>query len=201
MQFLISAAQSVPVFYLVLLWPGRAAFRGLWSADSYYPALMYDSGVWSVWLLIATLSVTPVLSLISRIGRGQALGRWLLRRRRHMGLASALFAALHLWYYLAHERSVDAVLFDLPKLEYAVGWVSFALFLALAVTSNAWSVRRLGRGWKRLHVLVYPAGALAVWHWYLLDWYVARSLFWAAVFVTPLVVRPALRRRRRVASA
>ena len=192
---------AMPLFYLAILWPGREAFVGLWQADAYYPALMYDSGVWSVWLLIATLSVTPVLLAINRVGRGQVFGRWLLRRRRHLGLASALFAGLHLWYYLAHERSLDAVVFDLFRLEYAVGWASLTLMAALAVTSNAASVRYLGRGWKRLHLAVYPAAALALWHWYLLDWYLARPLFWGGVCLLPLVVRLALRRIRRPVAA
>ncbi|WP_299748091.1 ferric reductase-like transmembrane domain-containing protein [uncultured Tateyamaria sp.] len=197
MALLQAAVQSVPVFYLAMLWPGRSAFRGLWSTDAYYPAIMYDSGAWSVWLLIATLSVTPILLLINRIGRVQGFGRWLLRRRRHLGLGSAIYAALHLWYYLAHERSLPAVLFDLWQLEFAVGWLSFALFVILALTSNAWSVRRLGRKWKSLHLLVYPAAALALWHWHLLDWYVGRSIFWCGVCLVPLVIRPALRRVRR----
>ena len=177
---------SVPLFYLVLLWPGREAFRGLWREDGYYPALMYDSGVWSVYLLIASLAVTPLL-------RVHNLGRWVLRRRRHIGVASALFAGVHVWYYVLYEGSLAAILFDFWQLEYFVGWVSFAVFLALAVTSNDWSVRRLGRGWKRLHLAVYAGGLCAMWHWYLLDWYVARSLFWCAVFATPLLIRVPLR--------
>lgn len=197
MRFLMSLSQSVTLFYVCILWPGRSAFQGLWHPDAYYPALMYDSGVWSVYLLIATLSVTPVLLVISRVGRGQGLGRWLLRRRRHLGLGSALFAGLHLWYYLAHERSLDAVLFDLFVLDYAVGWASLVLMACLALTSNAAAVRLLKRRWKPFHRLVYPAAALAMWHWYLLDWYTARSLFWMVVLVIPLLIRPVLRRVRR----
>ena len=189
---------STPLLYLALLWPGRSAFRGLWVPDSYYPSLMYDSGIWSVWLLIVTLSVTPILLLINRLGRGQGLGRWLLRARRHAGLASALFAGLHLWYYVVELGTLGSILFDLRYLEFVVGWISFALLTALALTSNAWSVKRLGRRWKRLHLLVYPAGVLALWHWYLFDWYTGRVLFWCAVFAAPLLIRPILRRMPRL---
>ncbi|MEP1962134.1 ferric reductase-like transmembrane domain-containing protein [Tateyamaria sp.] len=189
---------STVLLYVALLWPGREAFDGLWNPDSYYPALMYDSGKWSVRLLIVTLSVTPVLLLINRLGRGQAIGRWLLRARRHAGLSCAIFAGLHLWYYVIELGTLGDVLFELRHLEIAVGWISFVIFAVLAATSNAWSVRRLGRNWKRLHVLIYPAGVLALWHWYLFDWYVGRVLFWCAVFAAPLLIRPLLRRLSRL---
>ena len=202
MQFITSclrrAVSSIPLLYLVLLWPGRTALRGFWAPDSYYPSLMYDSGIWSVRLLIATLAITPILMLIGRLGRGQELGRWLLRRRRHVGLASAIFAGAHLWYYVVELGTLDNVLFDLRYLEIVVGWISLLIMAALALTSNAWSVRYLGRRWKRLHLLTYPAGVLAMWHWYLFDWYTGRVLFWCAVFAAPLLVRPVLRRLPRL---
>ena len=202
MQFITSclrrAVSSIPLLYLVLLWPGRTALRGFWAPDSYYPSVMYDSGIWSVRLLIATLAITPILMLIGRLGRGQELGRWLLRRRRHVGLASAIFAGAHLWYYVVELGTLDNVLFDLRYLEIVVGWISLLIMAALALTSNAWSVRYLGRRWKRLHLLTYPAGVLAMWHWYLFDWYTGRVLFWCAVFAAPLLVRPVLRRLPRL---
>ncbi|WP_299724404.1 ferric reductase-like transmembrane domain-containing protein [uncultured Tateyamaria sp.] len=191
-----SLSASIPLFYAALLWPGRYTIAGLFDPEAYYPALMYDSGVWSLRLLIAAIAVTPILLAINRLGRGQALGRWLLRRRRHLGLASAFYAVLHMVHYLLEVRTLDAVLFDAVLLEYAVGWLSFVLLAALAVTSNDASVRRLGRNWKRLHLWVYPAGALAFWHWYLLDWYVGRVVFWVALFLVPPLLQWMLRRIR-----
>ncbi|WP_299296382.1 ferric reductase-like transmembrane domain-containing protein [uncultured Tateyamaria sp.] len=196
MQFLISVLRSVPLFYVVLMWPGRYVLWGLWDSDAYYPALMYDSGVWSVRLLIAALAVTPTLLLINRIGRGQALGRWLLPRRRHLGIASALYAGLHLIHYVRALGGLDAIIFDLRFLAYQTGWASLILLLVLAATSNARAVRAMGKGWKRLHLWVYPAGVLALWHWYLLDWYTGRILFWCGVFMVPIVAKWVLRRVR-----
>ncbi len=180
---------STLLIYAVLLWLGRDTLLGLAQDDAYYPALMYDSGVWSIRWLIVAISVTPLLRLITLLGRGQALGRWLLRKRRHIGLVSAIFAVVHLLHYLRHEGRLDAVLHDLWLLEYATGWLSLALIAALAVTSHAWAVRAMGRRWKRLHLWVYPAGILALWHWYLLDYYTGRVLFWSCLFAAPPLLR------------
>ena len=47
------------------------------------------------------------------------------------------------------------------------GWLAFAIFLPLALTSNDASVRMLGRSWKRLHRAVYAAAVLSFAHWIL----------------------------------
>jgi sulfoxide reductase heme-binding subunit YedZ len=38
-----------------------------------------------------------------------------------------------------------------------MGMLSAVLLMPLAWTSNDYSVRRLGRSWKQLHRLIYPA--------------------------------------------
>jgi sulfoxide reductase heme-binding subunit YedZ len=48
------------------------------------------------------------------------------------------------------------------------GMLAWLLLLALAVTSNQASQRRLGRNWKRLHRLIYPAAILAAVHFTLM---------------------------------
>src|SRR6266481_151790 len=43
---------------------------------------------------------------------------------------------------------------------------AFVLLIPLALTSTAWSIRRLGgRNWQRLHRLIYVTGILAVVHY------------------------------------
>ena len=47
-----------------------------------------------------------------------------------------------------------------------VGFSAFVLLIPLALTSTAWSIRRLGgRNWQRLHRLIYFTGILAVVHY------------------------------------
>ncbi len=57
------------------------------------------------------------------------------------------------------------MLADIAKRPYiTVGFLSFLILTALAATSNALSMRRLGLRWKQLHRLVYVAALLAVLH-------------------------------------
>lgn len=183
---------SIPLLYLIMLWPGRFAIQGLFE-DWYYPQMMYDTGVWSVRFLIVTIAVSPVLLIVNRIGKGRALGIWMLQRRRHFGLGSFIYAALHLLHYVLETADLATMLIDVVLVEYLVGWLAFAIFLALAITSNAWSTHRLGANWKRLHFWVYPAAALTFLHWYLFDFFTERVLFWIGIFIGIKAVHYVLR--------
>jgi len=176
---------SLPLLYLAMLWPGRFAFWGLFEQTFYYPWMMYDSGFWSIIWLIVTLAVTPVLMIISRLGRGKVLGRWLLVRRRHFGIASFIYALVHLLHYAIESEGLSVMIKE------AVG------ILALALTSNNWSTRKLGRKWKLLHYWVYPAVLLAFLHWYLFGNVTERVVFWALALVAIKAVHIALSRRAR----
>jgi len=47
-----------------------------------------------------------------------------------------------------------------------VGFSAFVLMIPLALTSTAWSIRRLGgKNWLRLHRLIYLTGILGVVHY------------------------------------
>lgn len=180
---MIKAVNSIPLLYAAMLLPGYVVFVGVFDRSWYYPQLMHDSGLWSMRLLVLTVSVTPVLMVLRAIGRGREFGRWLLVRRRHFGLASFIFAALHLYHYVVETGSFADILRHLKFLEYAVGWGAFVVFLLLAVTSNQWSTRTLGRRWKPLHMSVYLGAAFAFLHWYLFDFVMNKLVLWAGLFV------------------
>jgi len=188
---------SLPVLYLVMLWPGRFAVQGLFE-DWYYPQMMYDTGVWSVRLMLFTIAVSPTLALINRLGRGRALGAWLLQRRRHFGLGSFIYAVLHLLHYVLETADLTEMAIEFTLLEYFVGWLAFFIVVALAITSNNWSMRKLRAKWKRLHFWVYPAFVLIFWHWYLLDFFTERVLFWIAIFISIKIIHSLIKRIPRL---
>ena len=173
---------SITLLYALMLIPAWPLIIGLFDDAGYYPQLMYDSGLWAVYFLIITIAVSPMLLLINRIGVGTAFGRWLLKRRRHFGLATAIYASLHLGHYLAEADDVPTILAEMLAFKISVGWIAFLIMAVLAVTSNNTAIRKLGRRWKTLHNWIYPAAALTFLHWYLFDWYTARVMFWVGVF-------------------
>ncbi len=144
---------------------------------------MHDSGIWSVQLLLVTISITPVLRLINWVGYGADLGRWLLKRRKHFGLGSFLFAVVHLIHYVLYTGALYDIIYDALSWRFATGWIAFFIFAALAITSNNRSVKVLGRRWKKLHLWIYPALALTYLHWYLFDQFVERVLFWLSIAI------------------
>ena len=149
--------------WLVLALPGIGMIAGLvLTPDSYgYGHVIGDSGDWAAWLLLVTLAITPLRLAFRRLGVAQ----WLARHRRDFGVASFGYAAMHTAIYLWNKAELERVLGEAAELQYLAGWLAFALFLPLAMTSNDASMRRLKRGWKRLHRLVYPAAVLTFLHW------------------------------------
>ncbi|TLY81852.1 MAG: sulfoxide reductase heme-binding subunit YedZ [Gammaproteobacteria bacterium] len=115
-----------------------------------------------------TLSVTPVRSLT---GLPQ-----LLRLRRMLGLFAFFYAVVHFTIYLVLDLELNFRMLgaDIAKRPYiTIGFTALVLLLPLALTSTNGMMRRLGARWRRLHRLIYPIAALAVWHFY---WQVKRDV-------------------------
>ena len=116
------------------------------------------TGFWADRLLLLTLAITPLSGLFG-------LPRLPLVRRM-LGVAAAAYATAHLAIYAVQQGYawgfIGLQIVSHPVL--TIGTVSLAGLLVLAATStDAW-VRRLGRAWKRLHLVVHPATALALLH-------------------------------------
>jgi methionine sulfoxide reductase heme-binding subunit len=129
--------------------------------------MIHPSGEFAARFLIATMLASP-LALVLRGWRGP---QWMRRNRRYLGLAAFGYALLHTILYLIDRAALDPVLSDLPKFYIWTGWLAFAIFVPLAVTSNDWFVRRMGQWWKWLQRWTYAAAVLTLAHWAALnDW-------------------------------
>lgn len=116
-------------------------------------------GLGALWFLLITLAMTPLQKLTS-------WGGWIAVRRQ-LGLWCFTYVVMHISAYAVFLLGLDMqqLLIDLGKRPYIfVGALGFSGLLALAVTSNRFSVRRLGRSWKQLHRLVYAILAIALLH-------------------------------------
>lgn len=121
--------------------------------------LVDNLGLGALVLLLITLAMTPL----------QQLSRWggWIAVRRQLGLWCFAYAALHLFGYALFIAGMrpELILRDLSERPYIiVGALTFVGLLALAITSNRFSIRKLGRRWKTLHRLIYVILLLALLH-------------------------------------
>lgn len=141
-----------PLYWLYLAWifalgpdPGKA--------------LVDNLGQGGLVLLLLTLAMTPLQKLTRWNG-------WILVRRQ-LGLWCFTYICLHLCAYLVFILGLDWTQLgvELRKRPYIiVGTLGFLGLLPLALTSNKYSMRKLGSGWKKLHRLVYVILALGLLH-------------------------------------
>ncbi len=161
-------------------------------------ALEQRTGRHAITLLVLSLACTPLNTLI----------KWteLIKYRRALGLYAFMYAVLHVLIFLHLDYGlawslIAQTIFEKPFL--IAGVISFLLLIPLAWTSfDIWK-KRLGRGWKRLHQMIYLIAPLAVLHYawskkgdfFALQGEIVRPLIYGLVIVLLLVLRvPALRR-------
>lgn len=149
-------------------------------------SITHFTGDWALWILLATLTISPLRRISSRVG-------WLIRLRRMLGLYAFLYASLHLGTYLFLFSGYDiasvmqgigegklSIVFqkwrevwpfvwdDVLKRKFVqVGFLAWLILLALAVTSPLGVLRAMGgKSWQRLHQLIYVAAIAAVLHYW-----------------------------------
>ena len=123
--------------------------------------ITHFTGSWSLFILLASLSVTPVRRVTG----------WndLVKFRRMLGLFAFFYAMLHFSTYIVLDLYFDfaAIAKDILKRPYiTVGFSAFVLLIPLAMTSTSGMIRRLGKRWQQLHSLVYLIAILGVVHFY-----------------------------------
>lgn len=146
-------------------------------------------GLWALRFLVLVLAITPLRQLTG----------WnrLARFRRMIGLYAFAYASLHFAAYLGLDlRGYWTQVFeDIAKRPYiTVGFLAWLLLVPLAVTSTSGWIRRLGRNWARLHMLVYPVAVLAVLHFW---WLVKSDLREPALYAALVAALLGYRIRKR----
>ena len=123
--------------------------------------LLHPTGEFSARFLIIAMVLTPMRMLFP----GAGFWRWMMKRRRYFGVAAFTYAAFHTMLYIIDMGSLQAILGEALALGIWTGWLAFFVFVPLAVTSNDWSVRRMGPIWKTLQRWVYLAAFGTLLHW------------------------------------
>jgi sulfoxide reductase heme-binding subunit YedZ len=155
-------ARKIPVWcvYVVYLLPMPYFFYlGLTGGLGAEPikALEHEYGEIALQLVIIGLVITPLRRFT---------GINLIKFRRAIGLVAFAYVLAHLLVWLVLDVQVLSQIWaDILKRTYiTVGMAAFLLMLPLALTSNNWALRRMGRNWRTLHKLTYGAAILGSAH-------------------------------------
>lgn len=172
--------------FLVLLLPLIPIVGGALRATDPVEHLTGESGEFALRILVLTMLVTPL-----RLATGW---NWLLRTRRMIGLYAFFYAALHFAVYMALDRGFNfsTILEDVAERKFiTVGFAAFVLLIPLALTSNNWSVKKLGgKAWLKLHKLVYAIAIFAPVHFFWLKrGNKAEPLVYLGIFIVLLALR------------
>ncbi len=151
--------------------------------------LAVATGEWTLRFLLITLSLTPLRQLSRRPE--------FVRVRRMVGLFTLFYAAIHFFVWMSlllafRWLAIGEELVERPFI--SMGFASLLILVALGITSPRAMVRRMGKNWKRLHRLIYPAAIFGVIH---LTWILRTDLGEAVLYGSILALLLGYRLWRR----
>src|SRR5215471_1751127 len=171
--FALAVLVGVGIWLLVV-----PAFTGGLGANP-LEKLLHQSGEIAIWTLGAVLSLSPLRVLFPRSQVAAALNR----HRRAVGVSACVYGLLHFGFHVLYEGGLDGLARSLSKPFIWFGVAGLSILVALALTSNNFSIRKLGgKNWKLLHRLAYVAAALLLYHQSIAGkghWHIARWLLLA----------------------
>lgn len=174
-KILVFAAASLPA--AALAYDFYRYYNGDLNALTANPGdyITDQTGTWTLALLTISLAITPLRRLT---GWNEAI-----KFRRMLGLFAFFYVTLHLltWIVFVHFFEVSFMIEDVFKRPFiTVGMLAFLILFVLAITSNRFSIRKLGRRWQKLHRLVYVAAIAGVVHfWWLVKADITLPRRWA----------------------
>lgn len=154
-------------FWVLLALPSIPMILGLVSGqpgpegEPVTKMLLHPTGEFSARFLIIAMILTPMRMMFP----GSGFWRWMMKRRRYLGVAAFAYATFHTVLYILDMNSLQAILGEALSLGIWTGWLAFFVFVPLAITSNHWSVRRMGPAWKKLQRWIYIAAVGTLLHW------------------------------------
>jgi len=153
-----------PIFFLAALLPlARLIWLGVDEGLGANPIefITRSTGTWALVFLCITLAMTPL-----RLITGSTV--W-IKLRRMLGLFCFFYASIHfsIWFWLDQNLNLQSMWADVIKRPFiTMGFLTLVLLTPLAITSNQWAVRQLGRRWTLLHKLVYLIACTAIFHYW-----------------------------------
>lgn len=173
-KYLMEGTLALPAVIFLLI----PVLFGMWGVKT-WKKLLIHSGFITLSMLIFSLILSP----LNRFFPKWRVIKFVNRFRREIGLAVFFYACFHFFTFIM--RAIERKgWFDFRYFLHPVvipGLCVFLILLALAVTSNDWSIKKMGyQNWKRLHRCVY-LGEIAVFIHVCL-----KSPLYASVLILPL---------------
>lgn len=179
---------------LLVLIPAAMTAYALWQNDLGplpYKEALHRIGDWTIRFLVFTLALTPLQRILG----------WpkLALIRRMLGVTTFAYALAHLCLYIVNEKFDLAFVTSeiIHRIYLTIGFTALVGLSLLAATSTDWAVRKLGRNWKRLHLIVYGVAALALFHYFIqskID--VSQPTMWSGFFLLLMIYRVVIKLRR-----
>lgn len=184
-KWLIWALLCAPLLYFVVL----PYFTGVYGVK-YWGKATKNSGIIAVSLFTLSLACNPLRVVFDKV----QLFKMTFRHRRNVGVAVFLYAVVHITCYIMKKGGFTQTL---PYFLHPViipGLLAFCIFIPLTLSSNNYSVKKLGfHLWNRLHKAVYLAEGLVFIHMMLQP---GKPQILALALFIPLFILQFLRRKK-----
>jgi methionine sulfoxide reductase heme-binding subunit len=183
MQKLLALLSNRFVIWLLLAIPAIVVLWEFAEGEASHGAVVHETGEIGVRFLIVTLMATPLAMMFPRAW----FTRWLVLNRRYIGLAAFGYIFLHSLFFLLDQRVRGVNEQEFFSFGIWTGWLAFLFLILLAVTSNDFAMKELGRDWKTVQRFVYLAAVLTLLHWVYVD---VRHQEWgpALLHFSPVIV-------------
>lgn len=175
-----------PIYVIGIAWAAWLFYLAATNPPTPEPIdwLENQYGELGLQLLLVGMMISPLR---------QYLGLNLLKFRRAIGVTAFLYVLAHflVWAILDLQHFADIWQQIVKRPFITVGFAAFVLMIPLALTSNNFSVRKIGGvAWRKLHKLTYPAVLLGAVHYvWLSRAYDPEPYIYLAVAVTLVVLR------------
>lgn len=128
------------------------------------PSWFYRSGATFGQIALVLYCITTIPGIMRRFGKFSKPVSVIMMMRRYIGIATFMFALLHVsisrffWWMQGQMGLIPDEIFQL------FGSATFVVLFLLFITSNDWSVKKLGPWWHTIHNLTYVAAWLLFAH-------------------------------------
>ena len=118
--------------------------------------LYHVSGEFAIRWMTAVLTCTPFYIIFG-------VNNFFVRQS--MGITTAIWSLLHFIIFIAAEGFIETF----KQFNYVLGFIAILILIALLLTSNRKSMKKLKKNWKKLQTLSYAAILLSLIHVAILD--------------------------------